>query len=115
MKEMDLQKLLPEGAVELKGMFGGLGLYCQGVMFGLCADNKLFLRSETNAYKYLSYGQLPFFVRMGQQVLPISFYSVPQQVMEDTGKMRSWLIDALNEALRLKTLAQKKEQSLISD
>ncbi len=41
---LDLVELL--GAVEARSMFGGHGLYADGVMFGLLDDGELFLKTD---------------------------------------------------------------------
>jgi len=35
------------GPVESKSMFGGFGVFLEGLMFGLIADNELYLKVDT--------------------------------------------------------------------
>ena len=36
----------PLGAIKIRRMFGGAGLYCGGLMFGLVFDDVLYLKAD---------------------------------------------------------------------
>ena len=40
------EQLAPLGRVVLRRMFGKTGVFCEGVMFGMVADDTLYLRVE---------------------------------------------------------------------
>ena len=56
-----LDQLEPLGSVLPKSMFGGVGLYCDGVFFGLIALDVLYLKvDDTNRPDYEAAGAQPF-------------------------------------------------------
>ena len=56
-----LDQLEPLGSIVAKAMFGGVGLYCGGVFFGLIARDVLYLKVDaTNRGDYERAGSQPF-------------------------------------------------------
>ncbi len=56
-----LDLLAPLGPVSARRMFGGVGLFHAGMMFGLVARDELFLKvSDANRPNYEAAGEAPF-------------------------------------------------------
>ena len=56
-----LELLAPLGPVSARRMFGGVGLFHGGMMFGLIARDELFLKvSDANRPAYEAAGEAPF-------------------------------------------------------
>jgi DNA transformation protein and related proteins len=86
------------GPVQARGMFGGHGLYCRGVMFGLLYDDELFLKTdlETRA-RFVDAGcRMWSFPGMDET----SYYRPPDDAHEDPEAMLPWARLALDAALR---------------
>ena len=83
------ERLAPLGAVAPRGMFGGYGLFHDGVMFGL-VDGKglvhLRVDGETRSR---------FEAAGGQPHGKMPYVSVPPAVLADDATFQSWASDAL--------------------
>ena len=108
--EYVLDQLRTFGNVTAKKMFGGAGLYSEGVMFGLIADDVLYLKvDDSNRADYAAEGMGPFrpFGEKKSQVM--SYYEVPLEVLESEEALRRWAAKAL-EAAQRKALAGGKRK-----
>ena len=78
------------GPVTAKKMFGGVGLYRDGVFFGLIAGEVLYFKvDEENRGLYQSAGAKPF-QPYGDESYSMSYYEVPADVLEDSDQLREW-------------------------
>jgi DNA transformation protein len=104
--EYVLDQLSAWGGIEVKRMFGGAGLYRDGLMFALVARNSVFLKvDDTNRDKYVKLGskQLrPF----ESKATVLSFYELPVDVFEDSDEFVKWAKESL--AIQLKRMKIKK-------
>jgi DNA transformation protein len=101
-----LELLEPFGHVKAKAMFGGFGLYRRDLMFGLVADDTLYLKvDEQSRPEFESKGLSPFVYKMKGKEFSMSYYKAPDEVSEDPAEMAQWAHKAYDAALRA---AQKK-------
>ena len=78
------------GGVTARRMFGGAGLYKSGKMFGLVADDVLYLKvDDSNRYQYERAGSRPFKPYPGKPVT-MSYWEVPAEIMEDSQLLTLW-------------------------
>jgi DNA transformation protein and related proteins len=76
------------GPVTAKRMFGGAGLYHQGVFFGLVADDVLYFKvDERNRADYEAGGSGPF-RPFGSYAM--GYFEVPADVLEDPDELAIW-------------------------
>jgi len=91
--------------VSARKMFGGAGLYCDGVMFGLIADDVAYLKvDDTNREDFVKAGSSafnPFPEKTKTYVM--SYYEIPADVLEDPELLSKW-------AKRALTVARKKKK-----
>ena len=79
-----MQKLDPLGNVMSRAMFGGYGIFHEGVMFALIADDTLFFKvNESNRDIYKQSGSKPF--QHG-----ISYWEVPAELLEEDSRLHEW-------------------------
>lgn len=79
-------------------MFGGYGLYNQGVFFGIISQGRLYFKTDpTTRPHYVERGMLPFRPRP-QQTLT-SYYEVPVDVLEDATQLTTWAQQACQIAI----------------
>jgi len=93
-----LDQLEPLGSVLPKSMFGGVGLYCDGVFFGLIALDVLYLKvDDTNRLDYEAAGAQPFrpFPERGGTM---KYYAVPVEVLESQIELIEWARKAVRVA-----------------
>ena len=88
-------------ALRTRAMFGGYGIYSEDRMFGLVADDELFLKTDdSNRDEFIAAGCTPFIYRKQGQDMPMSYYSVPADALDDADTMLYWARLAVAAALR---------------
>ena len=103
-----IDQLTGLGPVKSKRMFGGAGLYRDGVFFGLIADDALYLKvGDTNKADYIAAGSGPF-KPFGNDSYEMSYYEVPGDVLEDPDLLKEWAAKALLIARQKKPAKGKK-------
>ena len=79
------------GPVSARKMFGGYGIYHEGVMFGLVADDILYLKADANSRdKFLARGLGPFEYEKNGKRVAMSYYLAPEEILEDPEAARTW-------------------------
>jgi DNA transformation protein len=75
----------PFGEVNVRAMFGGGGIYHQGVMMGLIADEQIYLKvDEENRPAFEAADRPPFiFERSDGRQIAMSFYLAPDDIFDD--------------------------------
>jgi len=91
----------PFGAVAVKRMFGGCGVYADGVFFALEADGEIYLKAdaETKAV-FEAAGSRPFVYQGGKKLVTMSYWRLPDEAFEDEDELRRWARLALDAARR---------------
>ena len=91
------------GPVQARKMFGGYGLFCDGVMFGLIADETLYLKSDSTIESYFTERDLEQFTydKRGKPV-KMSYFMAPEELFEDPEQALIWARRSLNAGLRAK-------------
>lgn len=105
-----IEQLRSVGAVRARRMFGGYGVYLGPHMFGLVADGTLYLKTdEGNRAEFEAADQQPFVYDSGSGKRAVmSYYSAPEESIEDTEQLARWAQSALAAARRSGTAAKKK-------
>jgi DNA transformation protein len=78
-------------------MFGGVGLFHSGVMFGLLVRDTMFLRvDDTTRERFETAGSRPFsYTRAGREVSLSAYYAVPEDLMDRQDELLQWARDAV--------------------
>lgn len=96
-----LEQLRCAGPVIARKMFGGMGLYLQGVFFALIASDILYFKvDDTTRPDYEAAGMEPFQPFADRPSYTMQYYEVPVDVLEDAAELRVWVNKALSVALR---------------
>lgn len=96
----------PFGSIESRKMFGGHGIYHDGLMFGLVADDELYLKSDSVSEPlFREEGLDQFEYDKNGKVVSMSYFRAPESVYDDSGLAREWATRAFDAALR----ARKKK------
>jgi DNA transformation protein len=108
-----LDLLAPLGAVSARPMFGGVGLFLGGTMFGLIARGELFLKvGDTNRSDYEAAGEAPFSYQTKHGLNTIhSYWRCPPDLLDDTETFQAWARKAVGVAVaaaRRKPTASRK-------
>ena len=93
------EELAELGPVSARKMFGGFGVFLDGVMFAIVdPDGDLFYRTDARTE--------PFYVNGGSAQHPrMPYWSVPSNVLADPDALRAWGKEALALARQAKTKA----------
>lgn len=92
------------GAVQVRKMFGGHGLFHDGVMFGVVADDTLYLKSDAAIDSHFLARDLEQFTysKRGKPV-KMSYFMAPEEIFEDSEQAAVWVQRSFAAALRAKT------------
>ncbi len=89
------------GPVSSRRMFGGHGVFHDGLMIGLVADDTLYLKADKESCDFFrERGLTPFQYTKGQRVVEMSYYLAPDDALDDPTEMRNWAQRAYEAALR---------------
>ncbi len=94
--------LEPLGAITVRRMFGGAGLYVDGLIVGLEIAGTLYLKTDTSSRElFADAGGRPFvYDGRDKQVTVASYWTPPDDAMDSPEAMRPWARLALEAALR---------------
>ena len=100
-RDFVLDLLAPLGPLP-KRMFGGVGLFHSGVMFGLLVDDTMYLRVDDRTRdRFIDAGSRPFsYMRAGQKVSLAAYYLVPEDLLDRHDDLLQWARDAIGAAQR---------------
>jgi DNA transformation protein len=87
--------------VTARRMFGGHGLYREGLMFALIADDQLYFKTDAgNEPQFERAGCHPFVYTSQTRTVQMSYWSAPENSLESAAEMHSWCLSAYAAALR---------------
>jgi DNA transformation protein len=103
------EQLEPFGPVTIRSMFGGAGLFCDGVMFGLIAYDTLYFKTgDANRADYEDAGMGPFTYEGKSKPVAMSYHQVPADLLEDPDGLSEWARRAFDVALNSKKAKKPK-------
>lgn len=84
-----LELLGRAGSVTGRSMFGGYGLYLDGVFFAVIDDDTVYFKvDESTQGEYEAAGMKAFNPMADEK--PMRYYAVPPDVLEDPDRLREW-------------------------
>lgn len=97
--EFILDQFQEFGEVTHKKMFGGVGFYKEGTMFGGIMGGELHLKVNDDTRPiFEAEGMEPFFHRGKSKSLP-KYYKVPANIVEDSSQLAIWAERAYQAAI----------------
>jgi DNA transformation protein len=90
------------GPVAVRRMFGGAGIYADGVMFALVADGVIYLKADERNAPAFEREKLPPFTyttKNGKRGV-MSYRRMPERLYDDPEELAAWARDALAAARR---------------
>ena len=98
------------GPVAIRRMFGGAGVYADDVMFGLIADDTLYLKVDgTTVPAFKAEGMRAFtYTAKGGKPISMSYWEVPRRLLEDPDELAEWARTAYGVAYAAKKPARNK-------
>jgi DNA transformation protein and related proteins len=96
-----VESLRSLGPVSARRMFGGHGIFMDGLMFGLIADDQLYLKvDEGNRAAYEAEGLQPFTYDGKGRRIVMSYREAPSEGFDDPEILCDWAREAYAAALR---------------
>ncbi|PIW30622.1 MAG: transcriptional regulator [Rhodospirillales bacterium CG15_BIG_FIL_POST_REV_8_21_14_020_66_15] len=109
-KEHLLDLLATLGPVEARRMFGGGGLYLDGTMFALVADDVLYLKADDgNREDFEAAGVPPFTYQRRGKSVALGYFQAPEDILDDAEELSAWSRRAWEAARRSGAKAGKAE------
>ena len=86
-----------------KSMFGGFGIFKNGIMFGLVAEDTLYFKvDEFNKFEFERLELGPFIYMKGNKPMPMSYHRAPDEALDNSDEMLRWAQFGFEAALRVK-------------
>ncbi|HEY0267702.1 MAG TPA: TfoX/Sxy family protein [Methyloradius sp.] len=91
------------GDIRARKMFGGHGLYHDGVMFGLVINELLYLKADASISHYFEKRNLSQFeYTRGDKIVKLSYYLAPEEIFDDVDEAAIWARRSFEVAFRTK-------------
>ncbi len=101
-QEFALELFEPVGTVTLRRMFGGAGLFHQGLMFALIIGETIYMKvDDINRPAYEDAGCEPFTYDTSRGARGVmSYFALPEVVYDDQSEAAEWARGAIDAAFR---------------
>jgi len=81
----------PIGDFAYKAMFGGYGIYKDGIICALIIDNELYFKADNEAATfYKQFDSQPFTYQGKNKPVQMCYWQVPSEVLEDETMLDQW-------------------------
>lgn len=91
----------PQGRLTARAMFGGHGLYLDGLLVGVLIEEAVYLKVDALTQPdFEAAGCTPYVYAMTDKPLTMSYWSVPEAAMDAQDAMQPWLRRAVEAAQR---------------
>lgn len=104
-----LDLMAPLGAISARAMFGGHGLYCNGLFIAIVTGEKLYFKADTQSQpRFEASGLRRFQYAARGKTVHLMYYEAPPEVYDDSRAMGEWGQLALAAAVRARQPARKR-------
>jgi DNA transformation protein and related proteins len=103
--------LTPLGSVRSKRMFGGIGIYIDGLFCAIIADDALYLKADDiNEAEFQAAGCEQITYEKQGEIFAMRYYRVPEEAMDNSHEMMRWAKLGMAAALRKATDPKSKKK-----
>jgi DNA transformation protein len=107
-----LEQLSAFGGVAVRRMFGGAGLFKAGLMFGIISEGELYFKvDDSNRADFEAKKSQPFVYEARGRQVALSYWFVPEEVIEESAELMQWARKAFDVALKARKVEQAKPKS----
>ena len=108
------EQLEPLGRISLRRMFGKTGVFCDGAMLGMVADDTFYVRvdAQNRATFAEAASSPPLNYAKGGALIDLAFWRVPERLIDEPDELLDWARAALAAARRV--AAKRKKPSVPS-
>src|SRR3954451_371979 len=108
-REFVLEQLGRVTPVTGKSMFGGVGIYAQGLFFALIAEDRLYFKvDDATRPDFEGRGMEPF--RPFGEDRAMGYYEVPVDVVEDVTQLETWIRKAIEAAAAVRSSKNQRSK-----
>jgi DNA transformation protein len=91
----------PFGAVAVKRMFGGAGIYAEDLCFAIESEGEVFLKVDAQSEaSFSAAGSSPFIYNARGKAMRTSFWRLPSAAYDEPDELRRWATLGLEAARR---------------
>ena len=102
----------PFGEVAVKRMFGGAGIYAEGLCFAIESDGEVFLKADALSQPdFTAAGSSPFIYVARGKPMPTSFWRLPPIARAEAEELVRWAALGLEAARRAAEAKAKAKQA----
>ncbi len=104
----------PFGAVKVRKMFGGIGVFHRGLMFsGFIRNEFRFKVDDGNRADFDAEGMEEWvYERKGGKIVAMGYWTVPERLLDDPDELTIWAEKAFQAALRADQAKPPKQRKL---
>lgn len=107
-----LEQLAGLGALRSNRMFGGVGLYCGELFFGLIDDDTLFFKTDESNIAPYQERRMPRFMPFPDKLDAVfGYHQVPADVIEDAETLVEWARKSVVVALKSKAAKASRKRA----
>lgn len=109
-----INTLSPFGDITARPMFGGYGIYKEGVIIALMDEGELYFKSTpTSEPFYQSFDSYPFVYEGQRRPVKMSYWHVPNTVFKDPILLEKWVETAYDSSIESKAKTPPKHTKQI--
>jgi DNA transformation protein len=88
-----LTLLTPHGDIRARAMFGGYGLYLDGMIFAIIVQDRLYFKTDAETRpRFVRTGSKPFsYLRAGEKAVSMSYFEAPPRTMNSARAIMPWM------------------------
>jgi DNA transformation protein len=99
------------GPIAVRRMFGGEGIYAGDLMFGLVADERIYLKTgDGNRADFEAEGSAAFSFPRGDKIMVLPYHAVPEWLLDDPEEFGQWARKSHDVALAARAAKGKKKR-----
>ncbi len=102
--------LHPLGHITVRRMFGGAGVYCEGVIFALVIEDVVYLKADARsipAFEAEGMGPFTYDTKLGQRSIT-SYWQLPDRLFDETDELVEWAKRAVAVSIAAKVAKPKR-------
>lgn len=94
-REYVLEQLGRVAPVTSRAMFGGVGVYSEGLFFALLDDDRVYFKTDDDTRADYERAGMEPFRPFGEEAKPMRYHELPGELLEDPDRLRPWMEQAL--------------------
>jgi DNA transformation protein and related proteins len=97
-RDFVIEQLSRVAPVTGRGMFGGVGIYCDSLFFALISEDVLYFKVDDGTRARYEAAGMRSFRPYGEGTRGMDYFEVPAELLENPVELRPWMFDAIGAA-----------------